>query len=82
MIVINNVTRGRVDFTYDGRTGTIGGEGLLPGYSPVDYVLYENTFNKWNPPHETEFIDSELKNKILNEIVKLFLIKGMKAEIE
>jgi Immunity protein 74 len=64
--MILEITLGHIRFKFGERTGTIYGEMLFPHNSgEADYVVYENTLQRWDPPSDNELIDKETKDKIL-----------------
>ncbi|MBU1168228.1 MAG: hypothetical protein KKD44_01550 [Proteobacteria bacterium] len=80
--MIKNITRGHIEFEYEGKSITIYGEALLPGYGSPDFVIYSNMLNTWDPPYEKDNIDKEEKSKILSSVVTEMKKKGMTVEIE
>ncbi len=62
------IHRGHVKVQVDDRVATINGEGLLPvnGRLPANYLLYLNTFKKWDALFEHLEIDGKIKNEIID----------------
>lgn len=61
MISIIDITRGQIKFKYNDRECRILGEMLIRDIGGLDYILYENSFNSWDPPFENEQIDQAQK---------------------
>lgn len=66
------IHRGHVKVQVDDRVATINGEGLLPvnGRLPANYLLYLNTFKKWDALFEHLEIDGKIKNEIIDFLKK------------
>jgi hypothetical protein len=55
----------------DNKALTVYGEAMMSKLPPdqSDYVIYENSFQRFDPPHKEHAIVSSLKEKILNFII-------------
>ena len=68
MTMIKRVTPAEIVFEFEGKTGVVDGEALMPGSSP-DFVIYARSFEKWEPPHDGELLDDDIKKKVLETVV-------------
>ncbi|MDP9033560.1 MAG: Imm74 family immunity protein [Myxococcota bacterium] len=80
--MIKNITRGYVDIEIDGKLARIGGEAYHRGYGSPDFVLYANSLERWEPPHNTVRLDDAARDAILNRAAKEMRERGMTVEIE
>lgn len=67
--MIIEITRGHIRLQIDNKVVTVRGEALLSGNDLPAYVVYSDSIQNWDPPHENVIIDHHLKNKII-EILK------------
>ncbi len=80
--MIKNITRGHVDIEIDGKWARIYGEAYLPGYGSPGFVLYANSLERWEPPHNTARLDDAARDAILNRAAEEMRARGMTVEIE
>jgi hypothetical protein len=67
-VTIIESTPGHVRAKFGDRTVKIGCEVFARGYGSPDFVLYKNSINQWDPPHDAEPIDESAKDAIIQEI--------------
>jgi len=48
---------------------------------PAGMVVYQNTINRWKPPHDNEEISAAGRNRILENIREAFRFQGFDIEI-
>lgn len=80
--MIKNMTRGLVEFEFEGKTAIIHGEAYLPGYGSPDFVAYENSITRWEPPHENEPFDDAIKKRLFAALVAAFHEKKWTIVVE
>lgn len=80
MLTIINITRGHVDFEFNGKRGVVYGEALLPDHA-ADYVLYEHSLSAWSQPFPDQPILADLKRDVLEQLVSAFAARGMRGEV-
>jgi hypothetical protein len=69
MAMIISVTRAQIVFGFDGKIGVVEGEAYLRGHGTPDFIVYANTLQKWNPPHEAELLDDDMRRRTLDALV-------------
>ena len=80
--MIKRVTPAEIIFEFEGKTGQVDGEALMPGSSP-DFVIYSYSFKKWERPHARELLDDEMRQRVLEAVVVAMLSeRKITAEIE
>ncbi len=77
--MIKSMTRGTIEFEFRGRAFHIQGEGHLPG-GPVDYVIYSKLITRQDPD-DHEPITPDVRQEIVDAIVRELEAKGMKVEV-
>jgi hypothetical protein len=82
VVIIRRITRSLVEFERAGHVAKIEGEALLRGHGSPDFVLFQNTLARWEPPYENELIQGAAKQSLLLELVHALRVRGMTAEIE
>ena len=80
--MIIEITRSYIRMQVGDRTVTIEGEAYIPGHGSPDFVVYENSIRKWDPPNEKIEIDEISKKKILNLLKNEMKRKKMSLEVE
>jgi hypothetical protein len=80
-VTIIDSTPSHIQARIGDRTVIIGCEAILPGCGPPDFVLYRDTVNRWDPPHETELLDEIAKDEVI-ERVKFAMETNMKWTVE
>lgn len=64
------------------RLTTIYGEALLREAGSLDFLIYKNTIEKWDAPHEAEPMDDAQKSAIVQFLREQFALKKMVVEFE
>lgn len=82
MLTIRHITRGSVEFEYDGKIAVIAAEAFVREGDSPDFVLYGSTLKRWAPPHDAKVIDRALRKVLLKELQDAFAARGMIAEVE
>lgn len=80
--MIIEITRSYIKMQVGDRTVTIEGEAHIPGHGSPDFVVYENSIRKWDPPNEKIEIDEISKKKILKLLKSEMKRKNMSFEVE
>jgi hypothetical protein len=80
--LVTEITRSHVRLQLADKTITIEGEGFARGYGSPDYVVYENSIQRWDPPFEGLLIDDKTKAEILVELKTEMSRRGMVIEVE
>jgi hypothetical protein len=80
--MIVNITRGHIDIEIEGKKARIYGEAYLPGHGSPDFVLYSNSFERWDPPHDAESLDGEKRRSVIDRAVEEMRASGMTVEVE
>lgn len=77
--MITKITRGAIEFEFQGGIVRVQGEGHLPGGS-VDYVIYAKLVC-WQEPNDCKVMTPNLRKQIVEAIVREMEAKGMKVEV-
>ncbi len=80
--MITEITRSHVRLQIRDKSVTVQGEGYARGYGSPDFILYQNSIQRWDPPHESQKIDERTKDEILAQIKLEMEGRGMAIEIE
>lgn len=75
-------TPGRIQFRYGGKYASVGGEGFHPDDGPPTYVIYADTFTRWEPPFDGVPIYDAEKSAILNQVKLKIEGPGIVVEID
>lgn len=76
------MTRGNIELEFKGKLIVIECEGYLPGYGSPDFVIYSNSIQNWESPHESEQITDEERKRILEALQLELKQKDISFEIE
>jgi|GEM_PF-1963757 len=79
--MIVEFTRAHIRMTFEEKTVTVGGEGLLPGFDSPDFVIYSNTITHFDAPDFTP-IDAPTRARILDELARLLIARNTRFKIE
>ena len=61
---------------------TVYGEALLRGYGSPDFVLYQNSIEKWDTPNDQEDVTPVEKEQLIQFLKEEFSRTKMALEIE
>ncbi len=78
--VITPIGQGHIRFQYGHRMGTFSGEMMSSG--TPDYILYRNTFERWDSPHDGEVVDEATRVKMLEDVISECAKKGWAMEVQ
>jgi len=76
------ITRGHLWVKVGRKSITIYGEAFLKGYGSADFVLYQNTIEKWNAPDDKENLTIIEKEQLIQFLKGEFSRRKMLLEIE
>lgn len=79
---LTEISRGHVLVKYGAKKITVYGEALLRGYGSPDFVLYQNSIEKWDAPHEQEQVTPAEKDQLIRFLKEEFSRRKMVLEIE
>ena len=79
---LTELTRGRLKVKDGDHFATIYGEALLRGVGALDFLIYKNTLEKWDAPHEAELMDDAQKATIIRFLREEFAARKMFVEFE
>ena len=80
---ILSITRGHIRFCHtDGRTATVGAEGLVPMPGQPDFVIYRGSLQRWDPPHEAVAISDHEREAIMADLMDSLRTRGITFEVE
>lgn len=80
--MIKDVTRGHIEFEFEGRLVTVPGEALLPGHGSPDFVVFSKMLTGWDPPYDGVAMDEATKARLLDALVSEMSAAGMRVEID
>jgi len=80
--MIISMARGNIELEFEGKLIVIECEAYLPGYGSPDFVIYSNSIQNWEPPHESEQITDEERKRILEALQLELKQKDVSFEIE
>ncbi len=80
--MIIEITRSYIRMQVGDKTVTIEGEAYIPGHGSPDFVVYESSIRKWDPPNEKIEIDKSSKKKILKLLKSEMKRKNISFEVE
>ena len=76
------ITRGNLRVKVGGKSITIYGEAFLRGYGSLDFVLYQNSIEKWDAPADEENLTLIEKKQLVQFLREEFSRRKMFLEIE
>ena len=79
---LTEIARGHLRVKDGARSVTVYGEALLRGYGSPDFVLYQNTFEKWYTPNEQEDVTPAERDQLIQFLKEEFSRRKMLLEIE
>lgn len=79
---LTEIARGHLRVTVGAKSVTVYGEAFLRGYGSPDFVLYQNSIEKWDAPNDQEDVTSAEKNHVIHFLKEEFGRRKMFLEIE
>lgn len=76
------ITRGHLRVKVGRKSITIYGEAFLRGYGSPDFVLYQNSVEKWDAPDDKENLNLIEKKQLVQFLREEFSRRKMFLEIE
>ena len=76
------ITHGHLRVKIGGKSITIYGEAFLRGYGSPDFVLYQNSIEKWDVPDDKENLTLIEKKQLFQFLKEEFSRRKMCLEIE
>jgi len=76
------ITHGHLRVKIGGKSITIYGEAFLRGYGSPDFVLYQNSIEKWDAPDDKENLTLIEKKQLFQFLKEEFSRRKMFLEIE
>jgi hypothetical protein len=62
---LTEIARGHLRVRDGAKSVTVYGEALLRGYGSPDFVLYQNSIEKWDAPNDQEDVTSAEKERLI-----------------
>lgn len=78
---LTEIARGHVRVKDGAKSVTVCGEALLRGYGSPDFVLYQNSLEKWDAPNDQDVTLAE-KEQLIQFLKKEFSRRKILLEIE
>lgn len=79
---LTEIARGHLRMKDGAKSVTVYGEALLRGYGSPDFVLYQNSIEKWDAPNDQEDVTPAEKEKLIQFLKEEFSRRKMFLEIE
>jgi len=79
---LTEISRGHLRVKNGTKNITVYGEALLREYGSPDFVLYQNSIEKWDAPNEQEHITPAKKDQLIRFLNEEFSRRKMFLEIE
>ncbi|MDN4038735.1 Imm74 family immunity protein [Massilia sp. YIM B02443] len=79
---LKEISRGYLRVQNGAKSITVYGEALLRGYGPSDFVLYQNSIEKWDVSDIQEDVTPAEKKQLIQFLKEEFARKKMILEIE
>ena len=76
------LARGHLRVRDGAKCVTVFGEAFLRGYGSPDFVLYQNSIEKWDAPNDRENVTSAEKERLVQFLKEEFTRRKMFLEIE
>lgn len=76
------ITRGHLKVKAGAKGVTIYGEAFLRGHGSPDFLLYENSIEKWDVPNDQEGVTPAEKEQLIQFLKEEFSRRKMFLEIE
>jgi hypothetical protein len=72
------IARGDVRYHNGTYAAHVSAERLTKG---VDFIIYASILKSWLPPHETELLTAEQKEKVIRNVQKFISHSGLTSEV-
>lgn len=79
---LTEIARGHLRMKDGAKSLTVYGEALLRGYGSPDFVLYQNSIEKWDAPNDQEDVTPAEKEQLIRFLKDEFSKRKMFLEIE
>ncbi|WP_322401166.1 Imm74 family immunity protein [Massilia luteola] len=79
---LTEIARGHLWVKDGAKSVTIYGEALLRGYGSPDFVLYQNSIEKWDAPNDQEDVTPAEKEQLMQFLKEEFSRRKMFLETE
>lgn len=79
---LSEIARGHLRVRDGARSVTICGEAFVRGYGSPDFVLYQNSIEKWDAPHDQEIVTTAEKERLIQFLNVEFPKRKMSLAIE
>ena len=76
------IARGHIRVKDGPRSVTAYGEAFLRGHGSPDFVLYQNSIEKWDPPNQNDGLTHAEKDQVIQFIKDEFSRRKISLEIE
>jgi len=76
------ITRGHLKVKDGAKSTTIYGEAFFRGHGSPDFVLYENSIEKWDAPNDQESVTPAEKERLIQFLKDEFSRRMIFLEIE
>jgi len=76
------ITRGHLKVKDGAKSVTLYGEAFFRGHGSPDFVLYENSIEKWDAPNDQEGVTPAEKERLIQFLKDEFSRRMMFLEIE
>jgi hypothetical protein len=79
---LTEIARGHLRVKDGPKSVTVYGEALLRGHGSPDFVLYQNSIEKWDAPNDQEDVTPAEKEQLIQFLKEEFPRRKMFLEIE
>jgi hypothetical protein len=79
---LSELARGHLRVNDGAKSVTVYGEAFLRGYGSPDFVLYQNSIEKWDAPNDQENVTPAEKEQLIVFLKEEFVRRKMLLEIE
>ena len=79
---LTEITRGHLRIIDGARSVTVYGEALLREHGSPDFVLYQNSIEKWDAPNDQEDVTPAEKEQLIRFLKEEYSRRKMFLEIE
>ena len=76
------ISRGHVRVKNGPKSVTVYGEALVRGYGSPDFILFQNSVQKWDPPNDAEQLTPAEKEQLIQFIKNEFSRRNFLLEVE
>lgn len=80
-IKLTEIAHGHLRVRDGAKSVTVYGEALLRGYGSPDFVLYQNSIEKWDAPNDQKDVTSAEKERLIQFLNEGFSRRKMFLEI-